>query len=248
MRALLAAALLSASCYSPSFISGHYKCDRKEECPSSFDCVSGRCVDPRVGGADLAASEGDGAAAPEDLSTVASDMSQPPQDLYTPDLTGDLQGGGPCTSLGSAAGREIVACRALFAGGNTSGICPSGYRICNADDGGPLAVAAGSATCQNLGGFYAAQISAVLKMNGDVQCEATTLPAGGTWALVGCGSELLTTSATTVGTKTVGNDCKKLKVLLPCDGTVKGWSCATGLSDATHTNVGRGGLLCCRNP
>ena len=244
MRAILVLVLACAACYQPRFTSGQYKCDEPGDvCPTGFVCAAGRCVDPKDVQPALSAEPQDLRVSPTpDLSTP--DLSTP--DLSAPDLSGDLASPAGCTTLGALAGRDIQACKAAFASGNAPMACPATYRVCNKDDDNLLGLAAAGAACGNAGGFYAAQIIAAVKCNGDVQCESQTIMDG--WALLGCGSEVSAADGTTVVTRTVGNDCKKAKVLLPCASNPKGWVCTVGLGDAAHTDATRGGVLCCKQP
>lgn len=231
--------LLMLSCFQPELISGRYRCDRPEDtCPRDFICHSGLCVDPTLAG--------DGGAldlrvpGSEDLrgQEPKGDMSPPAMDMRT-----------GCTVVSKDKMKYALACPLTFMDGPPATACPTGYSLCGTGDDALVEKVEwgepGTTKCSTLGGFYAASLQAAVKIDkaNEVVCESSNEEGG--WALVGCGSEP-GLGAEPV-TRVVTNECKKLKVMLPCREAATSWSCTQQLSDASHSDKHPGGVLCCKN-
>ncbi|MCS6912996.1 MAG: hypothetical protein RMK29_18400 [Myxococcales bacterium] len=174
-----------------------------------------------------------------------ADLKAPP----APDGPADMAGSAHCTSLGH---QHILACKGSFTMGNfnNSGICPNDYKVCSSSEQKLLGKLDNN-LCKNLRGFFAANIPAAINIKKDMTQELVCPPnsmKGEDPVLVGCGTEARAGYPMGPGTIVANNDCHGLKTFVPCNNNlVQGWSCQTGLGDATHTNTDRGGLLCCKN-
>lgn len=229
--------LALAACYQPNLGSGRFRCDPPNPvCPEGQACIGGLCLDPR---------EGDLAAAPDlpaddDLS-AAPDLRSDAPDLAARDLAqpGDMAAG-PCTKGGQLIAPDVYACKGGFIATGAASLCGPGYRLCLDSDEAKYAAMymgmKGTDNCAAIGGFYAVMADGTIKGNGDGRCGDPN--AGETAALVGCGTE--------DGVLTPGQACKSLKSFFPC-GTIRDWSCASSLGNATHLALdGKGGVLCCK--
>lgn len=213
-------AMAGSGCFQPDLPAGQFKCDRPEDtCPTGMLCVSGLCQ-----------SRFDDPEAPS-----AVDMATPP--VVTP-----AKG---CTGTGmmlaSVGGKDAHACSGSFPSpsGSAVSLCASGYHVCKSSDASLLFDARASGRCDQitLGGFFAADVLAGYDASGTLICNPKVAVA--TAALVGCGAE--------TGARTVDPPCGELVVAAPCNGTVTGWGCTTGLSNASHAAGKLGGVLCCKD-
>lgn len=223
-------ALLLLSCFQPELISGRFRCEQPADtCPKQFVCHGGLCVDPALvhdggGMTDLSGSEDLRGQDPK------VDMRVPQPDMRP-----------PCVQVSKEMSRDALACRITFAGGATNALCPGGYKLCGAGDDALLAKVEdgtmGNTKCSALGGFYASGLTVAVNKDpnkqDEVVCDAKMEEGG--WALVGCGT----------GGRALKNDCKKLKVMMPCAEPAQGWMCGTGISDASFAGP-EGGVLCCK--
>lgn len=210
----------AAGCFQPSLPVGQFKCDRPEDtCPMGMQCVSGLCQ-----------SRQDDPGAP-----AAIDMATP-----TPiPTTRGCSGTGKL--LASSGGKDAYACSGSFPTPSSAptALCGGGYHVCRVSDRALFADARAQGRCDSatLGGFFATDVPAGYDGNGTAVCEPkTALP---TAALVGCGPS--------TGTRSLDPPCLDLVIAAPCNGSVDGWSCTSGLVNASHAAGKGGGVLCCQD-
>lgn len=222
-KALLMSASLSMSmpgCFQPDLHTGQFKCDQPgDTCPDGFACISGVCKSRRD----------------DPTEPPAVDMAPPPP---PPPTSKGCTGGG--TLLANAGGKDAYACSGTFPNPSSSpmSLCAAGYHVCKNTDRALFLDARANGRCDGLrlDGFFAADVNAGYDPTGFI-CEPAM--AAATPSLIGCGSES--------GTRVVNPPCLDLVVAAPCDGSVSGWSCTSGLSSATHNAGKDGGVMCCQN-
>ncbi len=220
LLSLLALCGGGAGCFQPSLPVGQFKCDRPEDsCPSGMSCIAGLCQ-----------SREDDPSAPS-----AIDMAMP---APTPTVRGCTAGG---KLLATSAGKDAYACSGSFPAPSSTpnALCASGYHVCRSSDRALLADARAQGRCDStaLGGFFAADVPSGYDASGVLVCDPKiALPVA---TLVGCGISS--------GTRVADPACLELVVAAPCTGVVDGWSCTSGLANASHAAGKGGGVLCCQD-
>lgn len=222
-RALLVC-LLTASCYNPELLAGHFVCDNNADCPTHLICAQHRCVAPA--GTDLA-------------NTAAADMAAP---MGSTDMASD-----PCKDGWVAlAGQEVFACRRSFSvSGSWTGLCRASHHVCDNRDAQLLtsSAAAITAACGAAGRFFTARLDVGISNSSSNPRQADgNCSSGSQHALLGCGSDsgLYKLRNTT---------CSGLNQVMDCSNELSGWSCSSsnGVSSQVSYNSNQGGLLCCRD-
>lgn len=222
MRAFFALTLLALSaCYRLDTTSGKFRCDAPDDvCPSGLSCIAGLCHER----------------SDEHIPPPEADM-RPAADLAPASQGGCAASG---ARLAARDGALVFACEGGFTQGGFAALCGSGFHVCGAADEAILAAANQDGRCGSLPGFYAAQIEAALT-EPTAQCN----PAAATprRILLGCGGGAGAGAQTQAIVLEKG--CSGLLLALSCEGQTPGWTCMKGLSDATHNQSERGGVLCC---
>lgn len=190
---------LVAGCYAPDLSSGRFACDSKDPvCPDGQRCVRGLCQ------GDAPTADGGGG---------------------SPDLTSGV-GGTACRQaggfvVGTRGGKPIYACPGLFAGGQASLQCESGYSVCDSAAGIDLA------QCKNDGFFLSALQG---RFEGKVVCGSSNIYP----FLIGCGGLSKGVTSAECGGFRAALDCAK-------DDT---FNCNSGIANVEN-KLAKNGVLCC---
>ncbi len=235
-KKLLVSLLFLTSCYHPSLPSGSFRCGADSSCPDGLTCAAdGLCRTPGdpADSPDMEASRVDLSLPPGTDLMSSGDLSgsdlKPPADLSAPP---DMTPVGPCKGGAAMLDTGLYACSGTFAAGQAATLCNPGYHLCTGWSSAKNPMDACKADFFVTGATLSLNIN---PGNGNIMneyCDATT---GSTQALLGCGN---------YPTPRLPAACHNLKVQLPCNNTVTGWSCTNGISDAANSNP-TGGALCC---
>jgi hypothetical protein len=195
--------------------------DGKFKCASTSECPPGFTCSMGLCRTSPAAGGGDGAAAPP-----------------------------ACRLGGEPLGQGSVhACRGSFNPMAFTEPCGAAYHVCDLGRSADVSLLAAlnGASCPS--GFYGALGTLILRGSDRQEARCDQPRQGDISVIVGCGSE-----DGTIGLRGIQlcsssplNQISALRSGYACGAQSQAWSCATGLTDATHRSGDRGGVLCCAN-